>query len=174
MEGLLVKENYTDKSFVVYGQTKKYKDFFGPLGKFNKNFTIDGEKIEGWIFSKKQQEKVMEFVQKVNSGEILAPNSELPTALSTSTSLPTVNVPQKNSTYQFVKFKIYKPSEGQHVNLKVDGKVIEGRVVKVETHNDIVDTVYIDFDGKTSAAMIINGNWQINGYFTKHFLFFEN
>ena len=116
----------------------------------------------------------MEFVQKVNSGEVVAPSSELPTASSTSTSLPTVNVPQKNSTYQFVKFKIYKPSEGQHVNLKVDGKVVEGRVIKVETHNDIVDTVYIDFDSKTSVAMVVNTQWQLFGFFQKHFLFFEN
>ena len=46
MEELLVKENYTDKSFVVYGQTKKYKDFFLSLGKFNKNLKIGDETVQ--------------------------------------------------------------------------------------------------------------------------------
>ena len=175
MEGLLVKDNYTDKSFAVYGETKKYKDSLKNLGgKFNKNLKLGDDVAAGWIFSKKSLEKVMEFVQKANSGEVNVVSSELPSTSSSSTSLPTVTVPQNNSSFQFVKFKIYKPSQGQHVNLKVDGKVIEGRIIKVETHNDIVDTVYIDFDGKTSLAMIINGNWQLNGYFVKHFLFFEN
>ena len=175
MEGLLVKDNYTDKSFVVYGETKKYKDFLKNLkGKFNKNLTINDEQTQGWIFSKTHLEKVMEFVQKANSGEEVGISSELPSTSSSSTSLPTVTVPQNKSSFQFVKFKIYKPSQGQHVNLKVDGKVIEGRIIKVETHNDIVDTVYIDFDSKTSVAMIVNAQWQLFGFFQKHFLFFEN
>ena len=175
MEGLLVKDSYTDKSFVVYGDTKKYKDSLKNLGgKFNKNLKLGESTLPGWIYSKKNLEKVMEFVQKVNSGEEVGVSSELPSSSSSSTSLPTVTVPQSNNSYQFVKFKIYKPSQGQHVNLKVDGKVIEGRVVKVETHNDIVDTVYIDFDGKTSVAMICGQNWKIFGYNVAHNLFFEN
>ena len=175
MEGLLVKDNYTDKSFVVYGETKKYKDSLKNLkGKFNKNLTINDEKIEGWIFSKTHLEKVMEFVQKANSGEVNVASSELPSTSSGSTSLPTVTVPQNNSSFQFVKFKIYKPSQGQHVNLKVDGKVIEGRIIKVETHNDIVDTVYIDFNGSTSVAMICGQSWKIFGYNVSHSIFFEN
>ena len=175
MEGLLVKDNYTDKSFAVYGETKKYKDSLKNLGgKFNKNLKIGDEVAAGWIFSKKSLERVMEFVQKANSGEEVGISSELPSASSASTSLPTVTVPQNNSSFQFVKFKIYKPSQGQHVNLKVDGKVIEGRIIKVETHNDIVDTVYIDFNGSTSVAMICGQNWKIFGYNIAHSLFFEN
>jgi hypothetical protein len=173
MEGLLVKDNYTEKSFVVYGETKKYKDSLKNLGgKFNKNLKIGEDTVPGWVFGKKNLETVMEFVQKANSGEVVALSSELPS--SPSTSLPTVTVPSSSSNYQFVKFKIYKPSEGQRVKLKVDGKVVEGKVIKTETHNDIVDTVYIDFDGRTSAAVIINGVWAINGYAPRHFLFFEN
>ena len=173
MEELLVGDNYTAKSFVVYGNTKKYKDHLANLeGKFNKYLNIDGEKTPGWIFSNKKLEVVMEFVQKVNSGEVVS-SSDLPSSETLSTSLPTVTVPTRNNPYQFVKFKIYKPSNGQTVKLKVDGKVTEGQAVRVETHNDVVDTVYIDFDGNTSLAKICNGEWQIYGYNVRHTLFFE-
>ena len=173
---LLVKENYTDKSFVVYGPTKKYKDDFGNLGgRFNKSLKIDGETVMGWVFSKKAQEKVMEFVSRVNSGEVVSNSAEIPIEGSTSSGLPTVSVPNSNNgSFQYVKFKIYKPSVGQKVNLKADGKTTEGKVIRVESHNDIVDTVYVDFNGATSLAMICGQEWRIFGYGIKHHIFFSN
>ena len=177
---LLVKENYSDKSFVVYGPTKKYKDDFGNLGgRFNKNLTIGGETVMGWVFSKKAQEKVMEFVSRVNSGEVISStsttSSEIPIEGSASSGLPTVSVPNSNNgSFQYVKFKIYKPSVGQKVNLKADGKTTEGKVIRVESHNDIVDTVYVDFNGATSLAMICGQEWKIFGYGVRHSIFFSN
>ena len=172
---LLVKENYSDKSFVVYGPTKPYKDDFGNFGgRFNKSLKVDGETIMGWVFSKKVQEKVMEFVARVNSGQHVSTPNTLPTEGSIS-SLPTVTVPNSNNgSFQYVKFKIYKPSVGQKVNLKADGKTTEGKVLRVESHNDVVDTVYVDFNGATSLAMICNQSFQIFGYNVKHQLFFSN
>ncbi len=173
-QSLLVKENYSDKSFVVYGPTKKYKDDFANLcGKFNKSLKIDGETVMGWVFSKKSQEKVMEFVARANAGEVVP--SSVPITDSNSTSLPTVSVPNSNNgSFQYVKFKIYKPSVGQKVVLKADGKTTEGKVLRVESHNDIVDTVYVDFNGATSLAMICGQDWRVFGYNVRHNLFFSN
>lgn len=62
----LIKKNmnmkdYSDKSFVLYGEdTKKYKEEIKKLGgKFNSNLKEIGA---GWIFSVKNKEKVEEFL----------------------------------------------------------------------------------------------------------------
>ena len=48
-------EDYTDKSFVVFGETKNYKDALKELGgKYNSNLKVG----PGWIFSKANREKV--------------------------------------------------------------------------------------------------------------------
>ena len=76
---MFVKEDYSDKRFAIYGNTKKYKDMLKALGgKFNKYLKIDGETKIGWIFSKKAQEKVMDFVLRANSGETFSSDSDLP------------------------------------------------------------------------------------------------
>jgi len=166
-----IKEDYSEKSFAVYGETKKFKDILKKLGgRFNKNLKIDNENKAGWIFAKKHQENVVEFIMKVNSGETFTLPTDLPTS-----SLDLPNLPIKNkSVYQYVKYKVYKPKTNQKVELKVDGNSMEGKVVSVETHNDIVDTVHLDFDGKEQLAMICNGKWTIFGYFPKHNLFFSD
>lgn len=56
----LTIENYSDKSFVVRGETKPHKDKLKELqGKWNGNLTGGG----GWIFSNKHREAVEQFVQ---------------------------------------------------------------------------------------------------------------
>ena len=132
--------------------------------------TIDGEKMPGWVMSKNKQEQVVEFVMKANSGET---DFNLPASASApeTSDLPTVNA-GRNQKFQYVKYKVYRPRDGQKVQLKVSGKVVDGEIVKVETHNDVVDTLYIDFEGQTSMAVIARGKWQIWGYNVSHSLFF--
>jgi len=162
-----IKEDYSEKSFAVYGDTKEFKDTLKALGgKFNRYLKIEGETRNGWIYPKSKQEQVVEFVMKANAGET---DYELPA--SNTTDLPTVN-PMKNQRFQYVKYKVYRPREGQKVQLKASGKTVDGEIVKLETHNDIVDTLYIDFEGQTSMAVIARGKWQIWGYNVSHSLFF--
>jgi hypothetical protein len=161
--------DYSEKSFVVGGElTKKYKDILKSMGgKFNRNL----EGGPGWIFSKKDQEKVNTFVNSVNSGEF---TNDVP-SMNTEMDLPTVSAPpNSNSSYQYVRFKIFRPSEKQKVRLTTGGKTVEGRVTRLETHDGIVDTVYIDFDGKTSLGVICRSKWQIFGYYQDHTLFFTD
>ena len=166
-----LKEDYSEKSFAVYGETKKYKDILKRLGgRFNKNLKINGETTPGWIFAKKNQENVADFLLKANSGETFTLDTDLP-----SNSLDLPDLPSKNkSKYQYVKYKVYTPKTNQKVELKVDGNTMEGKVINVETHNDIVDTLYLDFEGKEQLAMICNGKWTIFGYFPKHNLYFTD
>ena len=53
-------EDYTDKSFVVFGETKNFKDILKELGgKFNSNLKVG----PGWIFSKANKEKVENWMK---------------------------------------------------------------------------------------------------------------
>lgn len=64
-----IVEDYTDKSFIVYGETMPLKDIFKQQkGRFNKSLTVNGEKVAGWVFSKKNLDfiKCMLTSKKVN------------------------------------------------------------------------------------------------------------
>lgn len=62
----LTIENYSDKSFVVRGETKPHKDKLKELqGKWNGNLTGGG----GWIFSNKHREAVEKFVNGTEENE---------------------------------------------------------------------------------------------------------
>lgn len=169
----LMVSDYSEKSFVVSGDlTRTYKDSLKKMGgKFNKNLKIDGKVTPGWIFAKKNQEKVMEFVLGVHNGEI-TPTNSLPSV--NQTDMPNVeksNVPK----YQFVKFKVFRPAEGMKAQLKSEGKTMEGTVTRIQSsnNNDVIDTAYIDFDGKEQWGVICRGKWQLFGYFPNHTLFFS-
>ena len=61
---------YSDKSIIIYGDTKPYKDLLKELkGRYNSNLRVDGEKVSGWIFSKKHKEKLEKFIQHINGSQ---------------------------------------------------------------------------------------------------------
>ena len=65
-QNIQMKE-YSDKSIIIYGDTKPYKDLLKELkGRYNSNLKVDGEKVSGWIFSKKHKEKLERFIQHIN------------------------------------------------------------------------------------------------------------
>ena len=172
---LKVDEQYSEKCFVVYGKgTKAHSQTLKSLGgKFNRNLRIGN----GWVFSNSstRKEEVMDFVLRVNAGEVsevsvpFVPSQDMDGEVN----LPTVPVPKDDSSYQWVKFKVFRPKENAAVTLKTGSSSKKGCVVRTETHNNVLDTVYVEFDGNTSKAMICNGKWQIFGYFPEHTLFFS-
>ena len=61
-------KEYSDKSIIVYGDTKPYKDLLKELkGRYNSNLRVDGEKVSGWIFSKKHKENLEKLISHVTS-----------------------------------------------------------------------------------------------------------
>ena len=59
---LIYIDDYSDKSFGVFGDTKKYKNELKKLGGiFNYNLKGKG----GWIFSNKNKKNVVEFLEKL-------------------------------------------------------------------------------------------------------------
>ena len=60
-------ENYSDKSFAVFGDTKLHKDNLKLLGgRYNPNLKINGEKKIGWIFSNKNKTLVEKYITNLN------------------------------------------------------------------------------------------------------------
>lgn len=166
--------DYTDKSFIVFGDaTKEYKEYLKDMGgRFNgklKERPDDNfEGGAGWIYRMNRKDEVQKFVDKINSGE--EPNA-LPGL--GENGLPSVRVPEEKQ-YQNVKFKVYLPKEGMKVILKTGNTEREGKVIKTETNNKIVDTVYLQFDEETTLGVIARQKWQIWGYNPTHSLFFTN
>lgn len=67
VEGLEVVD-YSDKAIAVFGDTKAIKEQLKELGgRFNPSLNYNGEKRAGWIFSKKQADKVRELLAPANS-----------------------------------------------------------------------------------------------------------
>nr|DAK50201.1 MAG TPA: DNA TOPOISOMERASE I [Caudoviricetes sp.] len=62
VEGLEIVD-YSEKAIAVFGETKAIKEQLKELGgRFNPSLNYNGEKRAGWIFSKKQADKVKELI----------------------------------------------------------------------------------------------------------------
>lgn len=62
VEGLEIVD-YSEKAIAVFGDTKAIKDQLKELGgRFNPSLNYNGKKRAGWIFSKKQADKVKELI----------------------------------------------------------------------------------------------------------------
>lgn len=62
VEGIEVVD-YSEKAIAVFGDTKAIKEQLKELGgRFNPSLNYNGEKRAGWIFSKKQADKVKELI----------------------------------------------------------------------------------------------------------------
>lgn len=62
VEGLEIVD-YSEKAIAVFGNTKAIKEQLKELGgRFNPSLNYNGEKRAGWIFSKKQADKVKELI----------------------------------------------------------------------------------------------------------------
>ena len=166
---------YSDKSFVVFGDaTKTFKNQLKTLGgKFNGRLKEKPDFPGGpaWLFFLSNKDKVIEFVNKVNTGRQQI-QSEIP--VNNSSALPTVVGPAGKKKFQYVKWKLFKPDTGMVVSIKGNGVEIQGKIIETESHKDIVDTAYIDVGGKTSKLVICNGKWAVWGYMVDHTVFFND
>ena len=184
-EQLVIVENpsikladYSDKSFVIFGEaTKTYITEIKQIGgKFNGRLKEKPGFPGGsaWIFPMKFKNQVIGFVNSVNTDKnrdkapILSETGELelPT-----TSMRTVRI----SNYQWVKWKVFKPTINMTASIKAGGNESVGTVIDTEFHKDIIDTAYVSLgEGKKTKLVIINGKWQVWGYRVDHTVFFNN
>jgi hypothetical protein len=71
-------EAYTDKSIVVFGNTKDYKDQLKEYGgKWNSNLNKNGEKFGGWIYPISKKTELENWIQGLKSGIKSTPPSTI-------------------------------------------------------------------------------------------------
>ena len=153
--GTLYIRVYTDKSFLVCGDTQTYKDKLnrnGFGGSWISRPRDNGEK--GWCFPNTKFEEVRSYVEGVNTGSIEAPPPTAPT--------------------QRIGFDIYKPT----VNSKV--KVIVGDSSWIYIISNVSNgypigkaTVVAEVDPNNIQEMVIMWNergfeWQIQNFTPTH------
>ena len=78
MTSILTVENYTPRSVVVRGKdedaTRRRKDELRKLGgRYNPRLRMDDGRCPGWIFSRKDYDRVKEYVDQVNVALIFPP-----------------------------------------------------------------------------------------------------
>lgn len=54
--------DYSEKSIALLGNSKHLYDSLIKIGSYNRNLTVNGNKVAGWIFSKKRNQEVKEIV----------------------------------------------------------------------------------------------------------------
>lgn len=158
--------DYTDKSFVVVGETKSIKDKLKELGgRYNPNLTHpeSKERMSAWIFSKKQKEKVQDLIQNISTTEQKISNQfednlgpvqrlglkdNLPEPSKKSrksikkeirAGLDSVNVSLETDSPEFqeiVSFTMIVPKIGMKITMRENEKVFSLVITEVRKNND--------------------------------------
>ncbi len=142
-------EPYTEKSFIVRGETKPYRT---PL-KMMKGKWINkprDNREPGWMFGNYGRPEVEAYVQSVNNGTAKPP--------------PTYQV-------QTVSWSIFKPEEGMKLKITIPTGVTDYTVASIEKEGWMVIKATVFCPQQPSSVhqiAIISGKWQIMGYNEKH------
>ena len=81
---MLYLADYSDKAIVVYGNTFPYKQTIKVLkGRFNKHLSVIPGKPGGWIFSRKNQKHLEDFIKSVGGKVYLRKKSTIHDCLGT-------------------------------------------------------------------------------------------
>ena len=150
--------DYSEKSIVVIGDTKDIKEQLKELGgRYNPNLTVDGEKIKGWIFSKRKEEEVRNLIEQPST-----PKKKAVPSKATSSSRTNVSSSVK---YQEITVKVLRPYKGQMLSLYTypDDDISN---VPVATEATVLHVgpsgtkMTISYDGNPNATcIIIDGQW---------------
>lgn len=157
-EGLEIVD-YSEKAIAVFGDTKAIKEQLKELGgRFNPSLNYNGEKRAGWIFSKKQTDKVR---------ELLAPaKSEKEADENTDEALPLENI-HLTETDNFNGVRYYNiEGAGIITSAKVRADIQPGDVFNVYTAEErkygvTYDGVSVESSLKNDLPGIIEFNCKI-------------
>lgn len=183
-------DKYSENSVVLRGSdSRHYKSKLREMnGKWNRN--LQGG--QGWIFSKKREDELSQFLDDVSAGLV---NPDDPTQEKTtykkgprrinasrvfndphvSNQGPVPNIPtisrapnEVRSGYQQVNWVLFRPEVGMRCTLRLGGKQFVYLVSDIEVHNKIVDVAYITLSGAVSKVVIQNGHWKVWGLADDH------
>lgn len=151
---------YTDKTFIVRGETEAHKS---ELKKLDGKFTTGKRQnaAPGWFWPNNHFEKVKEYVEGVNAGMIASPEPTAP--------------------MQTVHWEVFRPQKSMKVNIEVHNEGTGGRAGTVGHAVYVISdveqtgwpvtkaTMYATHDPTNIQDMeIISGEWQIRHFQQRH------
>lgn len=160
----LIIEAYSEKSFVVRGDSKPYSSYFKERkGRWNPR--LQGG--PGWIFSYGKENstynEIYQLVQDINEGKV-AP-IESPTSPRTRvTPTPRTSRVALPTGFQTVSWVIHKPAVNEEISLVSEGNSYRYKITEVQDHDGIVDIATIqslDDPNFVANLVIVNGQWQV-------------
>jgi hypothetical protein len=168
--------DYSERSIAVIGDTKEYKEQLRELGgKYNPGLTVNDQRVAGWIFSKKQQDKVEEFLglsdgveEAPTKSAKLTPKAKTP-AKSTKPHIRPVANPVDDK-YQSVSYRVFKPFKGQEIflytypddDLKSSPEATDAKVLRVYPNSDgIITKMDVSYGDDKAVAIISDGQWSL-------------
>nr|QBK91286.1 MAG: uncharacterized protein LCPAC202_02600 [Pithovirus LCPAC202] len=137
-------EPYTEKSFIVRGDTRPYKTQLKMMKGRWVHKPRDGRE-PGWTFGNFVRPEVEKYVQSVNNGTAAPP--------------PIYEV-------QTVSWTMFKPEEGMKLKIAIPGAITDYTVASIEKEGWYVIKATIFCPQQPSSVheiVIINGKWQILG-----------
>ena len=162
---------YTDKSFVVNGDTKPFKENLMALGgRYNPR--LKGG--PGFVFSNNKINDVKDFI---NNSSVPISDSKIPNTKLTPTPSK-INYPNRfvggdGNNYQIIIHTCPLPALDQKVTLKTLDNSYEYNVYKINSEAIVNDIDLIHHTSSAiSRAVIINGEWKIFGMIEDHELIF--
>jgi hypothetical protein len=176
-------EDYSEKSVVVFGETKPYYGYFKDItgGKY---FPTIRDGTGGWVYSKKREAEVRDIVKKANEGALTekprttyekpTPKKETPTIfkkeVSTSSKDIVITIQCPTMNYQVLLYKTVKPSLQQKVTIKTKDETTTNVVTKINSTSEAVDDITLD---NGSRVVIICGTWHVLDFKHEHEVIFE-
>ena len=187
---MIFNENYTDKSFVISGSTKEFKEQLMALGgRYNPKLKTG----PGFIFSNKKEQEVKDFLNNNNNNnndndnnyDILATNKGKITNTKIKSALPSTNssfnypnrfIGSDGLSYQIIITTCPLPYLDQKVTVKYTDSSFDSVISNVNNSspvNDIILTYQENDISKQTRAIILNGKWQVYLLDIEHELIFH-
>jgi hypothetical protein len=176
---------YSDKSVVLRSSKQwglDHKDQLQALGgKFNGRLQGGA----GWIFPTSRQEEVKVYLQ---TGQVqprttqpsrfksrqYAPQTAAPIAPLTTVPPPQALTQAVAVPTQTITYTVPKPAVDMKVSVRANGGEGEYKVTAAPPKADgRVDEIQLTGGGQTVTAVLVNGHWQIYGWFIPHELVFS-
>jgi hypothetical protein len=97
--------DYSEKSVAIIGETKEWIEELKQIGgRFNRNLKVGENSVPGWIFTKKKEDIVREFVEKSNSEQKNLPDMNKEKPLQNKKSNANINLPVGENKIEVINY----------------------------------------------------------------------
>lgn len=169
-----------NKCVILYGNTRIHKDEISQLEfKFNKNLTVEGNKVPGWYYPKSKIKNMENFVNSLPFNVVVVESSESQSSKfqasksQTSKSQSSKSQASKSFKTQKIIYTVEKPDVGDNVKIEFSDMELEGIVTEITNNGDFIDKISVKIGEDVYPVFIVSGSWQIIEFCNDHEVFFK-